>query len=279
MPNITLNDSYLMEGPAEDERLQFKDNSQATLFQLMQTGINDLGDAPYVIDAGTGVGVVAYEMANVISSSYHDAQLTLLDGSAQRLNVANQKLEKFKNIKKNFLTCSLEQIPIPDNTADYIFCRFVFEYLANPQSVFNELTRILKPNGKLVIGDLDLNCLNHYPMPEALMKKMFELVSVIEQSKLLDFYAGRKLYHYFYQAGYKDIRVHFHAHHLFYGDLPATDRDNWSMKLDRLINLQNDSKLSFSFDLNEFKASFMDFLDSPERFSYTPLIIVEGLKP
>lgn len=269
----------MMEGPAEDERLQFKDNSQATLSQLMKTGINVLDDKPYIIDAGTGVGIVAYEMAKIMSAIYRDATLTLLDNSEPRLDVARRKFDCFNKLNINYFTCHLNEIPIADNTADYIFCRFVFEYLDDPISVFNELTRVLKPSGKLVIGDLDLNCLNHYPMPTVLMNNMFEIVRVIEKNKLLDFYAGRKIYHYFHKAGYKDIRVLFYAHHLLYGDLQPTDRDNWSIKLDRLINLQETRTLKISFDLKEFKTSFLEFLDSPDRFSYTPLIIIEGLKP
>lgn len=271
--------SYMMEGPGEEERLSFKDNNEATLAQLMATGFGKLKHNPYVIDAGAGVGVVARQMVTALDSIYKKAEMSLLDGSSSRLEKAAEHIGNYPNIKTNYIECNLDDIPLPDNTADYIFCRFVFEYLSNPQSVFDELTRVLKVGGKLVIGDLDHNCLNHYPFPEELQNKLDELIKVIQHMGLLDFYAGRKIYHYFYKGGFENIHVNIYPHHLFYGDLRPTDYENWRIKLERLIELQKNDKLDLSYQLSEFKDKYLNFLLSPERFSYTPLILVEGQKP
>lgn len=271
--------TYMMEGPGEEDRLCFKDNSQATLSQLLNTGISHLRHKPTLVDAGAGVGVVAKLMCQLLQDVYQGGKITLLDGSSERLNVASQELRSFSGIDKSFVDCNLEQIPLEDNTADYVFCRFVFEYLEDKEAVFRELSRIVKPGGKLVVGDLDMNCLNHYPISEDMQAKLDELAKAVEKSKMLDLNAGRKLYHLFYKSSYKKIRVHVEPHHLFYGDLKASDYENWRIKLARLSSLQESSRLNLSFNLREFSDDFLAFLRSPERFSYTPLIMVEGSKP
>lgn len=267
-----------MEGPGETERLRVKDDSAATLNQLIETGFAKLPASPVVVDAGSGVGVVAEQMAALIRSIYQDADLILLDGATERLEAASKNLANYGDINQRFIDCNLDNIPLASNTVDYVFCRFVFEYLQNPIKVFQELKRIVKPGGKLVIGDLDHNCLNHYPIPSGIQDRLNQLIQAVEATGFFDFYAGRKLYSYFHEAGFDEIHVHVHPHHLFYGDLKANDAINWEIKLDRLIALQKKNVMQIDFDLEEFKTEFMTFLHRPDRFSYTPLIIVEGVK-
>jgi hypothetical protein len=65
-------------------------------------------------------------------------------------------------------------------------------------------------------------------------------------------------------------------HHLFYGHLKQSDLYNWRSKLDQIGALINGHALPFAF--SKFKKSFLHFLTAKHRFSYTPLIMVEGVK-
>ena len=271
--------TYFMERPDEAVRLLSKDRTDATRNQLLETGIANLGDSPCLVDAGTGAGVVAMQMARLASEYYQQASVTLLDGSAERLAAAENNLQPYTDIEKTFVSCNLEEIPLPSNSVDYLFCRFVFEYLANPKKVFHEFKRIMKPGGKLVVGDLDYNSLSHYPLNDTLQNNLNEIMRAVEKQGLMDLYAGRKLYSYFFNEQLKDINVHFHAHHLFYGTLDENDEYNWTKKLEQLIQYQSTGEIELSFDIKKFKTQFIEFLKSPGRFSYTPLILVEGVKP
>jgi len=268
-----------MEGADESERLRLKDRTESTANQLESTGFSDLGPSPHIVDAGTGVGVVAAQMARLAAARYRQADLTLLDGSAQRLDAARDNLPVHEGIAQRYVACDLEHIPLPSDSVDYLFCRFVFEYLAAPQRVFSEFDRILKPGGRLVIGDLDHNALNHYPLSPELQAQLDELVREVERAAVFDFYAGRKLYSYFFGADYLDLSVQMYAHHLFYGALSPADEFNWTAKVDRLWALQREGVLQLSFDLGRFREEFLEFLRSPGRFSYTPLLLVAGTKP
>jgi len=270
---------YLMEGADEAVRLRTKERAEATAGQLQSTGFDALGPRPHVIDAGTGAGAVALQMARLASLSQMEPTITLLDRSAHRLAAARGNLSAYSSIEQQYIGCYLEAIPLPSESVDYIFCRFVFEYVADQKRVFAELDRILKPGGQLVIGDLDHNCLNHYPLASDLQAQLDELVREVERATVFDFFAGRKLYSYFFGADYLDLSVQMYAHHLFYGALSPADDYNWTAKLDRLSALQRENLLNLSFDAAEFRDRFMKFLRSPGRFSYTPLLLVAGTKP
>ncbi len=270
---------YLMESETEAKRLLIKSDHRKTAVQLKATGILSLEDGALVVDAGSGVGHVAEVMGRLLKQKSNSPHVTLLDYSADRLAEAKQRLLADQQVNYQYVSCDLGHIPLASESVDYLFCRFVFEYLADPQTVFNELYRIVKPGGKLVIGDLDYNCMTHYPLYPKLEEGLFSVVRILQENNLLDPHAGRKLYSFFHRAQLADIKVHFYAHHLFYGELSEADEFNWLAKLDRLMEHQKKGTIQFDFDLMGFKNLFLDFLKSPGRFSYTPLILVEGRKP
>lgn len=278
-PSQSENFPYFMEHPDESVRLQIKTDQSSTQKQLIQTGLAELKGQPHIVDAGSGSGAVAKEMAEIAVQQYAQSSITLLDGSKERLEAAKQHLGDYENIALQFRGCRLEQIPLDNNSVDFLFCRFVFEYLEDQEVVFNEFCRIVRPGGKLVVGDLDYNGMTHYPLGPVLEEQISELSKVIQESGSLDVYAGRRIYSYFQRAGLTDIDIHLSAHHLFWGDLSSPNEINWTAKLDQLIQYQDKGAIKLSFDLREFKTNFMEFLRSPERFSYTPLILVEGLIP
>lgn len=270
--------SYLMEGNDEALRLELKDNAQSTRAQLLATGISHfIRNGNCIVDAGTGVGVVSEQMADIIGHTPYQVKLTLLDASEERLQVARQHLSKIDEIEQSFIKCDLGNIPLPDDSVDYLFCRFVFEYLAEPDSVFSEFIRIVKPGGKIVVGDLDNNAMTHYPLSYELESQLGKIMAELKNKFSFDPNAGRKLYSFFYKNKCSDIKIHCFPHHLFYGELKDSDLYNWTSKLDRLIDLQKNGLIDLDFSVAEFGDKFIQFLKSPGRFSYTPLILVEGI--
>jgi len=270
---------YLMESEAESKRLLVKSDHGKTAQQLIATGITSLKKGSHLVDAGCGVGHIAEVMGDLLKNYFELPKITLLDSSEKRLSAAKLRLDSDEKVTYQYIPCDLSNIPLPSQSADYVFCRFVFEYLSNPKDVFDELYRIVKPGGKLVVGDLDYNCMTHYPLDHKLERELFTVIRVLQENSFLDPHAGRKLYSFFHHAQLDDIDVHFYAHHLFYGDLSAADEFNWLEKIERLMEHQRNGTIRLDFDLKEFNQKFFKFLKSPERFSYTPLILVEGKKP
>lgn len=260
---------YLMENVREAERLLMKSDEETSRHQLLMTGLRE---GLVALDAGGGAGFVSKIMSDIVGPK---GRVILADQSKERLEAAQNHIQAKNAI---FLQTPLEEIKLESNTVDYVFCRFVFEYLPDQRQVFNELLRVCKVGGRLVIGDLDYNCLSHHPINAHLEQQLFRIVKELENLKLWDAYAGRKLYSFFSEAHFSEVKVHLLPHHLIYGNADRRDVSNWQMKLDQLISLQKKKVLNLDFDLETFKNEFFAFFENPTRFSYSPLILVEGVK-
>jgi len=268
-----------MESAREAERLLIKGDRKSTREQLILTGFDKLPSGAHIVDAGCGAGFVSDVMAELAEETRNPMRMTLADGSKQRLEVATSRLAKYTSLSIEPQECNLALIPLEDNCADYVFCRFVFEYLPNQEQVFNELLRITKPGGRLVIGDLDYNCLSHYPLDPDIEKNLKWTIDMLHSKNVFDPYAGRRLYSFFFNNKMRGVKPHVIPHHLFYGRLSDEDRFNWDAKLRQIEELNAKKVINVPFDLKDFRTRFMKFLESPGRFSYTPLILVEGVKP
>lgn len=63
---------------------------------------------------------------------------------------------------------NLNELPYPfeDNTFDLVYCSHVLEHLNEPVKVLEEIWRILKPNGKLILKVPHFSCRTAYGNPE-----------------------------------------------------------------------------------------------------------------
>jgi hypothetical protein len=137
---------------------------------------------------------------------------------------------------------------------------------------------VAKRGAIVVVADLDHNCMNHYPLESKLELQLKELFDKIIDSKLWDPYAGRKLYSLFQQKDFSEIKIDVIAHHLFYGTMRSEDLFNWKAKLVQIKKLVAKGDITLSFDFEEMRQSFLKYLQSPNRFSYSPQILVKGIK-
>lgn len=55
----------------------------------------------------------------------------------------------------NYCLGEVENLPIKDNTIDYVFANMYVQHVESPPAAIKEIVRILKPDSKLVITDLD----------------------------------------------------------------------------------------------------------------------------
>jgi hypothetical protein len=108
---------------------------------------------------------------------------------------------------------------------------------------------------------------------------LYKAITYMELNFNFDPYAGRKLYAYLYDLGFKNIKAHVMAHHLFYGKLLQPHLFNWMKKLEvnapRVKNLFKD----YAGGLASFQEDFRIYFTQERRFAYTPLILCKGRKP
>lgn len=99
-----------------------------------------------VVDAGCGTGQLACFLGlkgrRVLGVDYSQHSLDLAATVRDRLQLSNVRFQR-----ENLLDLSL-----PDKSFDYVFCNGVLHHTSDPYRGFEQLVRITRPGGFLVIG-------------------------------------------------------------------------------------------------------------------------------
>lgn len=96
-----------------------------------------------IIDIGGGFG----RLAEIYAQEFE--KCLLIDPSEKLLNLAKKNLKNFKNIK--FQTGTGENLPVEDASFDVALMVRVVHHLPNPEKAFQEASRVLKPQGFLIL--------------------------------------------------------------------------------------------------------------------------------
>jgi ubiquinone/menaquinone biosynthesis C-methylase UbiE len=111
-----------------------------------------------ILEAGCGTGILGIKVVKY--SKPQAVHLTGVDLSADMIAVSikNAQLADVSS-NCNFIQSNLEKLPFPDNYFDGIMSNGSFHHWKNPVKVLNELKRVLKTDGRIVINDIrrDIN--------------------------------------------------------------------------------------------------------------------------
>jgi SAM-dependent methyltransferase len=261
---------YLMESPEEGARLEMKTDTRLTERLLRLVGLRE---GMRALDVGAGTGAVARVMSRVVGAS---GSVVALDRSRERIEQGRHlaNAPEFSNL--SFVSADLEREALsPRGSYDFVWCRFVFEYLAAPDAALSNLVGAAKPGGKVVVADLDCNGTIHHPIPADLEAGLRRVLEALEGQ--FDAHAGRRLFSRFRRAGLEDIRVHLEPYNVYAG---AASRDalvNWSEKL-RVIRPRAVRGFESEVAYDRWAARFLEILRDPDVFSYSILVLAEGLR-
>ncbi len=98
-----------------------------------------------LLDVGCGTGL----LLKALSDSVTDAQLSGADPSPEMLEVASERLGEMVLLKQSHA----ENLPFSDETFDVVVSTSAFHYFRNPLGGLEEMARVLRPNGRLVLTD------------------------------------------------------------------------------------------------------------------------------
>jgi ubiquinone/menaquinone biosynthesis C-methylase UbiE len=105
-----------------------------------------------VADVGTGTGFVLQGLLPYTS------ELVGFDASAQMLAVAEDNLRDAavsRGVPLSLQIADGTSLPVPDRYFDAVFANMYLHHAPHPLATITEMTRILKPGGRLVVSDLD----------------------------------------------------------------------------------------------------------------------------
>lgn len=103
-----------------------------------------------VVDLGCGAGTVAVPISRIVESAGH---VHAFDGSQQMVENLAETAQRFR-LPVTAVKLHKECLPLPDNSADLVTSLAAFHHFADWDRYVSEVGRVLRPGGRLVIGDI-----------------------------------------------------------------------------------------------------------------------------
>lgn len=109
--------------------------------------VADVQKGKVAADIGAGTGFVSEALL------HHGLNVIAVDNSRKMLDQIKKKFGSASNI--DYRLGESEKLPIDNDAVDYAMANMFLHHVENPSTAIEEMVRILKPGGKLVITDLD----------------------------------------------------------------------------------------------------------------------------
>ncbi len=158
----------------------------------------------HVADIGCGPGNMSLWFAEKVGPT---GSVMAIDNSDAQLDIVKQQLAKH-NIS-NIITRNLDVYESSkhfERQFDIVYCRFTMVHFHDPLQAMEQLQKILKPHGRLIVAELDNETWYSYPVNEYL-KKDVNLLCKTGELRGIDMSLGKKLYSYFRKLHFNNIKV------------------------------------------------------------------------
>jgi len=155
-----------------------------------------------VLDLGCGIGGATFGLADLTGPTGLAAGV---DISTALVAVATQRAANRPGIE--FKVGDACALPYPDAFFDAARTERVFLYLPDRLGAIREMMRVVKPGGRVLLMDTDVDCTAIYSLNPERTRKMTSIMAAAMPNPL----SARQMPKLAKQAGLKDIEVHMHA--------------------------------------------------------------------
>ena len=121
--------TYFAESALEAIRLLRKTDMALTYRQLHEAQLHHLHTGARVADIGSGVGIISSCMEEILTEKGVDHTIYSVDLSFSRLSQSDLYDGQQENV--SHLVADASHLPFAEGTIDFVFSRFLFEYLAD----------------------------------------------------------------------------------------------------------------------------------------------------
>ena len=115
-----------------------------------------------ILEVGSGTGTNLLRISNIVKN----CEIVGLDLSYKMCQQAKIKTKRIKNSPADVVNGNAIHLPFPNHHFDVLFLLFTLEIIPNPyiSSALSECKRVLKPNGRICVGAMSSEKMNHLMM-------------------------------------------------------------------------------------------------------------------
>jgi ubiquinone/menaquinone biosynthesis C-methylase UbiE len=159
------------------------------------TATASIKEGETIIDLGSGAGFDSFLAANATGKN---GRVIGIDMTPDMIEKARENAEKdgYKNVE--FIQAEIEDIPLPDDTADIIISNCVINLSPEKKKVFSEAYRLLKPGGRVMVSDIVLK----KDLPQSIRGSIEAYIGCISGAEKMEDYLG-----YIKGAGFNDVKI------------------------------------------------------------------------
>ena len=159
-----------------------------------------------VLDLACGPGFISCELAKAVGDAGEVLGVDLNDELIATAHQAKQT-EGVENVSFQF--GNIYELDLPENSFDFIYTRFVFQHLENPELALTNIQKVLKPGGTLCILDIDDNWTSFAPESDAFVK-FIRKAGAGQKRKGGNRLIGSQLFGLLSKAGYQNVSTKIH---------------------------------------------------------------------
>jgi len=224
-----------------------------------------------ILELGSGPGFFTEKLVN----SLPDSLVTGLEIDGVLLEKAKNLLDYVPSSRLMWVQSSIYQTGLPDDSYDFAIARLLFLHLHNPMQAIQEIYRVLKPGGKLVIIDIDDGVFGTvYPDMELLpfvIRKLANYQAAAGGNR----YIGRSLPRLLTQAGYTDVDMDAVIQH---SDLHGIEGFKRQFDSNRFKGLYKKGVINEE-EYEQIKQASENISHSPEAHAMMTFFMACGKKP
>jgi arsenite methyltransferase len=159
------------------------------------TAIAHLRPGEVVVDLGSGGGLDVFLAAQQVGPTGRAIGIDMTPAMIDRAR-ANALSSNYSNVE--FHLATIDNLPLPDNSADCVISNCVLNLAPDKPAVFREIARILKPGGRLAVSDIALKS----ELPPPIAASLAAYVGCIAGALPIQTYRTELL-----QAGFSNITI------------------------------------------------------------------------